>query len=279
MSDSINQPIILIEPNQYESFYWRELWRYRELFMVLAWRDVAVRYKQTVIGLAWALIRPFLTVVVFTFIFGHIATLPSDGNVPYSLLVFVGMLPWFLFSSILNDASNSLVGNSNLISKVYFPRLIIPTAVAVVALIDFSVNCFILVLLMLWFGIAPGWQIAFLPVLVALTVIAGLGPAMWVSAVSIKYRDIKFVVPFIIQFGLYLSPVGFSSAVVPSEWRLIYSLNPMVGIIEAFRWCIFGGQSNVYWVGFFLGLLVIIFSLWYGYRYFRMTEKKIADLV
>lgn len=274
-----SERVIILEAGRAEKNYWRDLWHYRELFAILAWRDVAVRYKQTVIGLAWALIRPFLTMVVFTLIFGHIAKLPSDGAVPYPILVFAGMLPWFLFSSILSGASESLVSNANLISKVYFPRLVIPAATAVVAFVDFAINFFMLALLMVWFGFLPSWQIIFLPIFIIIAVLASLGPALWITSLNLKYRDFRFIIPFIVQFGLYVSPVGFSSSVVPEQWRLLYSLNPVVGIIDGFRWCLLGGESQMYWPGFFLSLVVVAFFLWYGVRYFRATERKFADLV
>ena len=271
--------ITILEPKRAQSDYWHDLWHYRELFAILAWRDVAVRYKQTVVGVAWALIRPFLTMVVFTVIFGHIAKLPSDGAAPYHMLVFAGMLPWYLFSSVLSEASNSMVGNANLISKVYFPRLIVPAATAVVALIDFAINFVMLALLMAWFGFVPNWHIIFLPVFVLLAVLASLGPALWITALNVKYRDFRYIIPFIVQFGLYVSPVGFSSAVVPEKWRLLYSLNPVVGVIDGFRWCLLGGQSQIYWPGFALSLGVVAFFLWYGIRYFRSTERTFADMV
>lgn len=278
-SQAAGERITILEAGRAERNYWRDLWHYRELFAILAWRDVVVRYKQTVIGVAWALIRPFLTMVVFTVIFGRIANLPSDGDVPYPILVFAGMLPWFLFSGVLSEASNSLVSNANLISKVYFPRLVIPTATAVVALVDFAINFAMLALLMLWFNFVPNWQIILLPMFVVLAVLASIGPALWITALNVKYRDFRYIIPFIIQFGLYLSPVGFSSAVVPSEWRLLYSLNPVVGVIDGFRWCLLGGESQIYWPGFALSLVVVAFFLWFGIRYFRVTERTFADMV
>lgn len=269
----------VLEAGRGEKNYWRDLWHYRELFAILAWRDVSVRYKQTVIGLAWALIRPVLTMVVFTIIFGHIAKLPSEEGVPYSILVFTGMLPWFLFSSILSSASDSLVGNSNLISKVYFPRLVIPAAAAVVALVDFAINIAMLAVMMVWFNFTPGWQIIFLPAFIILAVLAGLGPALWITSLNVKYRDFRFLVPFVVQFGLYISPVGFSSSVVPEQYRLLYSVNPVVGIVDGFRWCLLGGDREFYWAGFSISLAVVLFFLWYGVRYFRSSERKFADLV
>ena len=249
-----SERLLVLEPGRAERNYWSDLWHYRELFAILAWRDVAVRYKQTVIGVAWAFIRPFLTMVVFTVVFGKLAKLPSDGDVPYPVLVFAGMLPWFLFSSILTEASGSLVGNANLISKVYFPRLIVPASAGVVALVDFGVNLIILFGIMAWYGFMPNWQIAFLPAFVVLAVLASLGPALYITALNVKYRDFRFIIPFIVQFGLYVSPVGFSSAVVPDKWRLLYSLNPVVGIIDGFRWCVLGGQSPLYVPGFLMSL-------------------------
>lgn len=277
--DEPSQLITILEAGRAERNYWRDIWHYRELFAILAWRDVAVRYKQTVIGVAWAIVRPFLTMVVFTIIFGQIAKLPSDGSVPYPILVFAGMLPWFLFSGILSEASNSLVGNANLISKVYFPRLVIPTATAVVALVDFAVNFAMLALLMVWFGFVPNWQILFLPAFIALAVLASIGPALWITALNVRYRDFRYIIPFIVQFGLYVSPVGFSSAVVPEQWRLLYGLNPVVGVIDGFRWCLLGGESQIYWPGFALSLGVVAFFLWFGIRYFRATERTFADMV
>ncbi|MGH7046842.1 MAG: ABC transporter permease [Stellaceae bacterium] len=271
--------LVVIEPGQHERNYWRDLWRYRELFYVLAWRDLAVRYKQTVIGAAWALIRPFLTMVIFTVIFGRVAKLPSDGTAPYALLVFAGMLPWTFFSSGLGDASNSLIGNANLISKVYFPRLIVPTSTLVVAFADLLIAFAILVAMMGWYRFAPGWQIFALPFFVVLAFLASIGPALWVAALNVKYRDLRVVVPFVVQLGLYVSPVGFSSNVVPAHWRLVYSLNPMVGVIDGFRWCILGGQSHLYLPGLAASGAVTLFFLWFGIHRFRRTEKSFADMI
>jgi lipopolysaccharide transport system permease protein len=259
--------------------YWRDLWRYRELFYVLAWRDLSVRYKQTAIGVAWALIRPFLTMLVFTIIFGRIAKLPSDGSAPYPMMVFAGMLPWTFFSTGLSEASNSLIGNANLISKVYFPRLIVPTATVVVAFADFVITFSILIGMMAWYRFVPGWQIVFLPAFVLLDFVASIGPALWITALNVKYRDFRYVIPFIVQFGLYVSPVGFSSTVVPEQWRLVYSLNPIVGIIDGFRWCILGGQSHLYLPGLAASTIVAAAFLWFGIHRFRKTEKTFADLI
>jgi lipopolysaccharide transport system permease protein len=276
---AIEERVLILEPGRAERNYWRDLWHYRELFAILAWRDVAVRYKQTVIGVAWAVVRPLLTMMVFTVVFGKLAGLPSDGAAPYAVLVFAGMLPWFLFASILGEASGSLVGNANLIGKVYFPRLIIPAAAAVVALVDFAINLVMLFAIMAWYGVAPGWQIVLLPAFVALAVLASLGPALLITALNVKYRDFRYIIPFLVQFGLYVSPVGFSSAVVPEQWRLWYSLNPVVGVIDGFRWCLLGSESRIYLPGFALSLAVVALLLWAGIAYFRRTERTFADLV
>jgi lipopolysaccharide transport system permease protein len=270
---------LVLEKGRTERNYWKDLWRYRELFQVLAWRDVSVRYKQTVIGIAWAVLRPLLTMIVFTIVFGRIAKLPSIEGVPYSLLVFAGMLPWTFFSSALSDAANSLVANSNLISKVYFPRLIVPTATIVVTLVDFLISFSILVAMMIWYQFVPTWRICLLPVFVLLAFLASLGPSLWITSLNVKYRDFRYVIPFIVQFGLYISPVGFSSSVIPENWRVLYSLNPVVGIIDGFRWCILGTRSEIFWPGQIASWSVILFFLWFGIRQFRKMEKSFADLI
>ena len=256
------QDTIVIEAGRSERHYWLDLWRYRELFRVLAWRDLSVRYKQTVIGVLWALIRPFLTMLVFTVIFGRIAKLPTDGNAPYALMVFAGILPWTFFSSGLSEASNSLINNTSLISKVYFPRLIVPIATIVVAFVDFLISFCILLALMGWYRFLPDWRIFVLPIFVLLTFFASVGPALWITSLNVKYRDFRYVIPFIVQFGLYVSPVGFSSSVIPDRWRLLYSINPMVGVIDGFRWCILRGQSDFYAPSLLVGAVVIAFFLW-----------------
>src|SRR6201987_3915299 len=218
------QDVIVIEAGRSERHYWLDLWRYRELFRVLAWRDLSVRYKQTVIGVLWALIRPLLTMLVFTVIFGQIARLPSDGSAPYPLMVLAGILPWTFFSAGLSEASNSLINNANLISKVYFPRLIVPTATVVVAFVDFLISFLMLILLMAWYQYPPGWRMLILPAFSLLAFLASIGPALWITALNVKYRDFRYVIPFIVQFGLYVSPVGFSSTIIPEQWRVVYSL-------------------------------------------------------
>lgn len=271
--------LLILEAGRAERNYWSDLWAYRELFAILAWRDLAVRYKQTAIGVAWALIRPALTVAIFTVVFGRLAKLPSDGQAPYPLMVFAGMLPWTLFSTILNDGSNSLVSNANLIGKVYFPRLIVPCASIAVALADFGVTLALLFAMMAWFHFAPDWRIVFLPLFILLAILASLGPALWLTAMNVKYRDFRYLIPFVLQFGLYVSPVGFASKVVPDQWRLLYSMNPVVGVIDGFRWCLLGGEAQIYLPGFLMSLVVVVAFFWLGVWYFRKTERTFADLL
>jgi lipopolysaccharide transport system permease protein len=270
---------LVIEPGRTEKNYFFDLWRYRELFLILAWRDISVRYKQTIIGIAWAVLRPFLTMVVLTVIFGRLAKLPSDGNAPYALMVFAAMLPWSLFSTALGDAANSLVANANLITKVYFPRLIVPTATVVAAFVDFIISFILLVGLIVWYHFSPAWNIVLLPAFILLALVASLGPGLWITSLNVKYRDFRYVIPFILQFGLYISPVGFSSSIIPERWRFLYSVNPMVGVIDGFRWCILGGESRIYWPGFALSLAVVVFFLYLGISRFRKMEKSFADLI
>ena len=270
---------LIIEAGRSELHYWRDLWRYRELLQVLAWRDIAVRYKQTVIGAAWALIRPFLTMVIFTVIFSKLAKLPSDGTAPYALMVFAGMLPWTFFAGALSEASSSLTGNAGLITKIYFPRLIVPITAVMVAFVDFLISSAIMLTLMVWYRFMPGWQVLLLPAFAVIAFIASLGIGAWITALNVKYRDFRHVVPFIVQLGLYVSPVGFSSSIIPDQWRLAYSLNPMVGVIDGFRWCLLGGESQLYLPGVWLSVGVTAFFLWFGIRQFRKMEKSFADLI
>jgi lipopolysaccharide transport system permease protein len=271
--------LTVIEPGRPERHYWLDLWRYRELFQVLAWRDLSVRYKQTAIGAIWALLRPLLAMLVFTTIFGRIAKLPSDGTAPYALMVFCGMLPWTFFATGLAEASNSLVNNANLISKVYFPRLIVPTASVVVAFVDFLISFAILLVLLAWYQFLPSWHMIFLPLFVILAFLTSMGPSLWITALNVRYRDFRYIIPFIVQFGLYVSPVGFSSNVVPDQWRLLFSLNPMAGVIDGFRWCILGGESQIYVPGLAMCAIVTGFFLWLGMHQFRKTERSFADLI
>lgn len=278
MKDTISQPELIIEAGRTEKQYWQDLWRYRELFYFLAWRDILVRYKQTAIGIAWALIRPFLTMVVFTVVFGKLAKLPSEG-VPYPILVFAAMLPWQFFANSLSECSNSLITNSNLISKVYFPRLVVPTSAVVVSFVDFMISGMILLSLMIWYNFIPSWRILTLPLFISIAFAASIGAGLWFASLNVQYRDFRYIVPFIVQFGLYISPVGFSSSVVPEQWRLIYSLNPMVGVIDGFRWAILGGESNLYLPGFLMSLGLVFFLFLSGIWYFRKMEKKFADVI
>jgi lipopolysaccharide transport system permease protein len=273
-----NQSELIIEAGRAQRHYWTDLWRYRELFYFLAWRDILVRYKQTAIGITWALLRPFLTMVVFTLVFSRLANLPS-GGVPYPILVFVALLPWQLFSNAFTEAGVSVINNANMITKVYFPRLVVPTSAVIVCFIDFLISAIILAGLMLWYGVIPDWRIITLPVFVIVALAASLGAGLWVAALNVKYRDFRYVVPFVVQLGLYVSPVGFSSAVVPEKWRLLYSLNPMVGVIDGFRWAIFGAKSPLYWPGLLLSLTVVAVLLVTGLLFFRKTERGFADLI
>jgi lipopolysaccharide transport system permease protein len=270
--------LLVIEAGHTERHYWRDLWRYRELFYFLAWRDILVRYKQTAIGIAWAVLRPVLTMIVFTLVFGKLGKFPS-GGVPYPILVYAAMLPWQFFASSLADASASLVGNANLISKVYFPRLIVPASAVITSFVDFVIAGAILVVLMAWYGFWPDWRVLLLPFFVMLAFAAAMGAGLWLTALNVKYRDFRFVVPFIVQFGLYVSPVGFSSNVVPEPWRLAYALNPMVGVIEGFRWALLGGRGALSFPVLALSIVVVAGVLATGIRYFRNTERSFADVI
>ena len=269
---------LIIEAGRSEKNYWRDLWRYRELFYFLAWRDLLIRYKQTVVGVAWSLIRPLLTMIVLTVVFGKLGKMPSAG-VPYPLLVFCGMLPWQFFSNALSESGNSLVANSNLISKIYFPRLVVPASSIITSFVDFLISAIFLVALMLWYRFIPPATIIFLPLFVLLAFAASLGVGLWIAALMVKYRDFRFIVPFIVQFGLYVSPVGFLSNVVPEQYRLIYSLNPIVGVIDGFRWCILGSQQTIYWPGFGVSIVGILLLGSSGIWYFRQTERTFADII
>jgi lipopolysaccharide transport system permease protein len=273
-----SQSQLVIRAGESERRYWQDLWRYRELFYFLAWRDILVRYKQTAIGIAWALLRPLLTMIVFTVVFGAIAKLPSNG-VPYPILVFAGLLPWQFFSNALSECSNSLIGNSNLLSKVYFPRLIIPTSSVIVSFMDFLISGMILLGLMAWYNFVPTWQIVALPVSTLMAFLASMGAGLWLAALNVQYRDFRFVVPFLVQFGLYLSPVGFSSSVIPEQWRLLYSLNPMVGVIDGFRWSITGQSSVLSGWTTVLSMAVVLALFGSGIWYFRKMERTFADVI
>lgn len=269
---------IVIEPGKGISQYWRDLWRYRELFYFLAWRDILVRYKQTVIGIAWSVVRPLLTMAVFTIVFGRIAKLPSDG-VPYPIMVYAALLPWQLFANSLSDSSNSLVSNTNLITKVYFPRLVMPASSLLTSLIDFAISSCILVLLMVWYKFVPDWRIIAIPIFLCLALITSFGFGLWLAALNVKYRDFKYIVPFIVQLGLYISPVGFSSSIIPAQWKFMYSLNPMVGVIDGFRWAILGGESQLYLPGLVVSFFLAAGIFTGGFVFFRKTERTFADVI
>lgn len=269
---------LIIEAGRTEKPYWKDLWNYRELFYFLAWRDILVRYKQTAIGIAWAILRPFLTMLVLTIIFGKLARFPS-GSAPYPILVFVAMLPWQFFSNSLTECSNSLIGNAGLISKVYFPRLVIPTSSVIVSFVDFLLSGTILLGLMAWYNFWPTWRVLALPFLILISFGAAMGAGLWISAMNVKYRDFRYIVPFLVQFGLYISPVGFSSSVVPEKWRLLYSINPMVGVIDGFRWAILSKDIVIYVPGFILSMSLITLLFLGGIWYFRKTERTFADVI
>ena len=269
---------LVIEAGRTEREYWRDLWRYRELFYFLAWRDLLVRYKQTFVGVGWSLIRPLLTMLVLTVVFGKLGKMPS-GGMPYPLLVICGMLPWQFFSGAMSESGNSLVSSSNLITKVYFPRLVIIVSSVITSFVDFLISALFLVALMFWYHSIPQAGVLLLPFFVLLVFGASLGIGLWISALMVEYRDFRFIVPFLVQFGLYVSPVGFQTSIVPERFRILYALNPMVGIIDGFRWCILGGQSELYLPGLAVSLGVAAFFLWFGIRRFRATEKSFADLI
>ena len=270
---------IVLEAGRLEKHYWADLFRYRELFYILSWRDINVRYKQTVIGILWAVLRPILTMVVFTVIFGKVAKLPSDGNAPYALMVYAAMLPWQFFASAVSESSNSLIGNTQLITKVYFPRLIIPSSSVITSLVDFMISFAILIVMMIYYSFIPTINIIYLPFFLLIAFMTAIGMGLFITSLNVKYRDFRYIIPFLVQFGLYISPVGFSSSVVPDEYRLIYSINPMVGVIDGFRWSILGGESQLFLPGFALSLIITVFFLFLGIYKFRKMEKSFADII
>lgn len=266
---------VVIEPGRTEKNYWKDLWRYRELFYILSWRDIKVRYKQTVVGAAWSVIRPLLTTIIFTFVFSRIAKLNNPSPAPYALLVFAGMLPWQFFSNALSEASGSLIGNTNLITKVYFPRMIIPASSVITSLVDFAISFGIMIVMMMWFKFLPPIQVLMLPVFIVLAFFCAFGVGLYLTAVNVKYRDFRYIIPFIVQFGLYITPVGFSSSIIEEKYRMWYALNPMVGVINGFRWCLLG--DPMHWPSFYVSLAITILFLWLGVYYFRNMEKSFAD--
>ncbi len=267
-----------IESGKAERHYWMDLWRYRELFYILAWRDIAVQYKQTIMGVLWAVLRPLLTMMIFVVVFGKIAKLPSEG-VPYPIFVFAAMLPWTFFATAFASAGNSLVGNANLISKVYFPRLIIPAASIIVAMVDFMISFSILIILMFWYSYFPTWHILTLPLFLILGFFAAFGAGLFIASLNVKYRDFKFIIPFVVQLGLYISPVAFSTTLVPEKFQLLYYMNPMVAVIDGFRWAITGGQTAFNMTELTISVVVVILLCVFGAIYFRKTEKTFADVI
>jgi lipopolysaccharide transport system permease protein len=272
-----NDQETVIRLGHHESGYWRDVWSYRELLYFLAWRDILIRYKQTVAGSAWALLRPALNTLVFTILFSRLGKFPSDG-VPYPVMVLAGMVPWQLFSGAILGGTQSLVSNSNLISKVYFPRLIIPCSTLGVALLDFLFTLILLLGVMLYYSVMPTWRLATLPLLVLFALLASLGPSLLIAALMVKFRDFKHVVPFMIQLGAYVCPVGFSSSIVPENWRALYSCNPMVGVIDGFRWAIHGG-APLHFQGLIISILITLFFVVLGVWYFRKAERSFADMI
>ena len=282
--------VIVIEAGKTERGYWRDIWRFRELFFFFSWRDLIVRYKQTVIGVLWALLRPLLTMLVFTFVFSLVANVHSDG-LPYPIMVLAGMLPWTLFSSSLTEASNSLIINAEMLGKIYFPRLVLPASSVIVTFVDFLISLSILAFLMAIYRVAPNLQVLMLPVFTLLGLAASMSASFWLSALNVKYRDFRYVIPFIAQFGLYLTPVGFPSEVVRHKCAVLpapldhiayylYCLNPMVGVINGFRWAI-GGARHVHmdWSTVGLSLAVTLLVGGTGLRYFRSVEDNFADII
>jgi len=268
---------IVIEPGRGASHYWRDLWQYRELMSFLAWRDIAVRYKQTAIGLAWAILRPALTLLVFV-AFRRMAGLQQVER-PDVIVVLAAVLPWQFFSSALLETSNSLIGNTSLISKVYFPRLIVPIAAVATAFADFVVTLMLLALLMPWYGIAPGRELMALPFLIALTAALALGLGLLLAALTVKYRDFRYAVPFLVQLWLFVSPVAFETSQVPERWRAVYALNPLVGVIDGFRWAIFGGGTAFDRMTIVSSAIATLLSVLVGLWYFRRTERGFADAI
>jgi lipopolysaccharide transport system permease protein len=270
---------LIIEPGRAEKNYWRDLWRYRELFYFLAWRDILVRYKQTIMGIAWSVVRPLLTMVIFTILFSRIAKLHAPAAVPYALLVMAGMLPWQFISGSMTASSESMVQNSNLVSKIYFPRLIVPASSVITSFVDFAITLVLMAIMMAIYRFSPDWRLIALPAFILLAFAASIGAGLWLCALNVEYRDFRYIIPFVVQFGLYVSPVGFSSSVVPAKWRLLFSLNPAVGVIDGFRWSLLRGQGLIWWPNLVNSILVTIFLYLSGVWYFRRMERSFADVI
>ena len=270
---------LIIEPHKTTSDFIYELVKFRELFFFMAWRDILVRYKQTVIGVAWSVIRPLLSMIIFTVIFGRVAKMPTEGSVPYPIMVFSALLPWQYFANSMQQSSESMLRSANMVSKIYFPRLILPTSAVLVSAVDFFISFVLLCLLMVFYRFIPSPMILLLPIFFIPATTSALGVGYWFSAFSVKYRDFRHIMPFVVQFGLYVSPVGFSSSVIPARWRLVYSLNPMVGVIDGFRWCIQGTSDSLYLPGFIISMITSTLIFYYGMKYFRKTERFFADFI
>ncbi|HKO42636.1 MAG TPA: ABC transporter permease [Pyrinomonadaceae bacterium] len=264
-------------PKSWASIGLRELWDYRELLYFLTWRDIKVRYKQTALGAAWAIIQPFFMMVVFSLFFGKLAGVPSDG-IPYPVFAFCGLLPWQLFAHALTESSNSLVGNQNLITKVYFPRLVVPIAAVLGGVVDFAIAFVILLVMMLYFGIVPGWAIVTLPLFIVLAITTALAVGLWLSALNVKYRDVRYTMNFLVQFWLFATPVAYPSSLIPEQWRWAYGLNPMAGVVEGFRWALLG-KTDPPGALLAVSVAVVILLLVGGLYYFRRMEQEFADVV
>ena len=276
MQNNLIEFDITIAPHNVRKGTFKDLFRYRELFYFLSWRDILVRYKQAFFGIAWAIFRPVLNMILFTFLFHRIAAFNS-GDIDYSLFVLAGMLPWQLFSSAVVDSSNCLLNNAHLISKVYFPRIILPASQMMIHLLDFVVGSTFLFLLMLITATPVGWSFFYFPLCTLLLLTFSLGLALFLSAITMQYRDVRFIIPFVIQFGVFLSPVGYTSVVIPGKWQWLYSLNPMVGIINGFRWSLFGIEQPFLIPSVLISVVIAIFTLAFGLHYFRKTENTFAD--
>jgi lipopolysaccharide transport system permease protein len=274
-ADTSAIPALVLEPGRSDAHYWRDLWRFRELAGFLAWRDIKVRYKQASLGIAWAVIQPVIQTILLTFVFGKLAKMP-DGGLPYFLIVLCGNLAWQLFTSAFNGAGNSLVGNSHLISKVYFPRLVVPVAALAVALVDFGIMLALTIPTAAFFGILPGWQILLLPLFVLLALVIALGSGLWIAALTVKYRDFRFITPFVLQIGVFVTPVGYRTDFLPN-WRDLLALNPLSGVVDGMRWCLLAGRTDLYLPGVASSVLIGGILLGTGLWYFRQTERRFAD--
>lgn len=279
MRDRSSQKEMVIEGGKKFGRYWSDLWLFRELFLFITWRDILVRYKQTAIGILWSVLRPLLTMVVFTFVFGRIAKMPTDGVTPYALMVFAGLLPWQMFANAVQESSNSFISNANMVSKIYFPRMILPISSVMTALIDLFISLILFIILELYYGVFPTWKIFALPIFIIMAMGLAIGVGLIISSLNVSYRDFRYVIPFIIQFGLYISPVGFSISAIPEKWKILYSLNPMVGIIEGFRWCLLGENISINWVMVHISIVIILVTLICGIAIFRNMERTFADKI